>query len=301
MKPAYPARNILYSIFCPLLVLLVAISLACVGGYFIVHGINEQLQLRKVISKLTQLLLVLSIFPAAFYLKLSKEDLGVAVKAVFLKQLFQGFGLGFITLLPVFILLYVLGVDVINEAQLWTWGFLFNKLIIAVLLALLISLIEEPLFRGVLLAGLNKKLPVILAILISAFYYAVLHFLDSKTLIPVEQLTIFSGFQLMSEAFANLLRPEIIPAFFALLMVGLFLGLLRTRVKSSLGLCIGCHTCWVWQIKVSKSLFKTNLDSEYLYLVSRYDGVIGHLVTVWLLLVVAGYFVYQRLRVARSV
>jgi uncharacterized protein len=105
----------------------------------------------------------------------------------------------------------------------------------------------------------------------------------------------FSGFKLLGEAFAHLLNPEILSAFFALFAVGVFLGLLRTQVKASLGLCIGCHACWVWQIKLSKDLFNINPSSDYLYLVSSYDGVIGPLVTTWLALAIAGYFFYKRL------
>ena len=165
---------------------------------------------------------------------------------------------------------------------------------ISLLLALIISLIEEPLFRGILLIGLNKKVPVMAAILISSTYYAALHFLSSKTDIPVQDLNVFSGFTLLGEAVSNLLNPNILSAFFALLMVGVFLAVLRTQVKASLGLCIGCHTCWVWQIKMSKKLFNTDFSSEYLYLVSSYDGVIGPLVTGWLMLAIAGYFAYQR-------
>jgi uncharacterized protein len=161
-------------------------------------------------------------------------------------------------------------------------------------LALIISLIEEPLFRGILLVGLNKKLSVTAAILISSTYYAALHFLSPKTDIPVQELNLFSGFKLLGEAVSNLLNPNILSAFFALLLVGIFLGVLRTQMKSSLGLCIGCHTCWVWQIKMSKQVFNTNFYSEYLYLINSYDGVIGPLVTGWLVLAIAGYFVYRR-------
>jgi len=79
------------------------------------------------------------------------------------------------------------------------------------------------------------------------------------------------------------------------LLVGIFLGVLRAEVKESLGLCIGCHTCWVWQIKMSKNLFNTDSSSDYIYLVSSYDGVVGPLVTVWLSLAIIGYFVYKKL------
>ncbi|MFZ2170120.1 MAG: CPBP family intramembrane glutamic endopeptidase [Methylococcaceae bacterium] len=286
--------GLLYALV-PLLVLLAAISLACIVSYFIIQGTGDQFPFRKVISKSTQLFLVLSIFPLMAYLKLGKEELGFAPRPVFLKQLLQGFGLGFITLMPVFIALYLLKINVIDETHAWTAWLLAKQLFISLLLALIISLIEEPIFRGILLAGLSKKLPVMAAILLSSTYYAALHFLNSKTAIPYQELNLFSGFKLLGEASANLLNPDILSAFFALLMVGIFLGILRTRVKAGLGLCIGCHTCWVWQIKLSKSLFNTDYSSEYLYLVSSYDGVIGPLVTGWLLLAIAAYFVYQRI------
>jgi len=284
----------LFYTFVPLLVLLAAISLACIVSYFIVQGIGEFVPFRKIISKSTQLFLVLSIFPAMAYLKINKEELGFAPRPVFLKQLLQGFGLGFITLMPVFIILYVLEINMIDETRTWTFGLLTRDIIISLLLALIISLIEEPLFRGILLAGLSKKLPVIAAILISSTYYAALHFLSSKTDIPVQDINLFSGFKLLGEAIGNLLNPNILSAFFALLLVGVFLAVLRTQVKASLGLCIGCHTCWVWQIKISKKLFNTDFSSDYLYLVSSYDGVIGPLVTGWLMLAIAGYFLYQQ-------
>jgi membrane protease YdiL (CAAX protease family) len=288
-------RKIIYSIV-PLLVLLAASSLACIVGYFIFQGIDGRFPLSKVITKSTQLFLVLSIFPAMAYLKLSKADLGFAAKAVFFKQVLLGFGLGFATLMPVFIAEYALGIHIIDQTQHWTAGLLAEKALISLLLALLISMIEEPIFRGILFAGLKKNLPVIAAIIISSAYYAALHFLDSKTEIPLQQADLFSGFTLLGEAFANLMNPEILSAFLALLMVGIFLGVLRANIKQSLGLCIGCHTCWVWQIKMSKSLFNTDSSSEYLYLVSSYDGVIGPLVTGWLSLALIGYFVYKKVR-----
>jgi len=95
-------------------------------------------------------------------------------------------------------------------------------------------------------------------------------------------LHINSGFVLMAEAFRNLFSPDIFSALIALFVVGVFLGRLRTRQPQNLGLCIGCHCGWVWQIKVSKDLFNVNPQSDYLYLVSDYDGVIGPLISIWL-------------------
>jgi membrane protease YdiL (CAAX protease family) len=292
-------RYLFYTV-APLLVLLAALSLACIVSYFIVLGIDDLISFRQLINRLAQLFLMLSIFPAMAYLKINKEELGFAPRPVFLKQLLQGFGLGFMTLMPVFIVLYLLGINVIDETQLWTAGSLAKYMSINLLIALLISSIEEPLFRGIMITSLNRKMPVMAAIVISATYYAGLHFFSSNTDIPVQDINLFSGFILLGEAFGHLLTPGILSAFFALLMVGIFLGVLRTQVKASLGLCIGCHTCWVWQIKMSKKLFDTDFSSPYQYLVSHYDGVVGPLVTAWLMLAIAGYFVYQQLNKSKN-
>lgn len=283
-------RFVIYALV-PLAVLLAAASLACIAGYFMTVGIDGRFPMSKVATKTTQFFLVLSIFPAMALMKLNRKDLGFAAKKQFFKQLTQGFALGLLTLLPVFAIEFALGINIIDQTKDWTLSYTLKKFAASLALALIISLIEEPIFRGILFAGLKKKINVTAAILISSSYYAALHFLNSHSEIPYQQLTVFSGFPLMLEAFANLLNPAIQSAFFALLMVGIFLSLLRTHVKTSLGLCIGCHTSWVWQIKMSKSLFNTDSKSDYLYLVSSYDGVIGPLVTGWLMLTVTGLFV----------
>jgi membrane protease YdiL (CAAX protease family) len=288
----------LYYALLPLLILLIAIALACFISYFVILSFGEFVEFRKIISKSTQVLLILSIFPISYYLKISKAELGFASLPVFLKQLVLGFGLGLLTLLPVFIVLYLLGINVLDDTLLWTTGWIIKNVIISLLLALLISLIEEPLFRGLLLVSLQKKLPVMLAIVISASYYAALHFINSNTHIATQDLKLYSGFTLLIEAFTHLLNPAIFSAFLALLMVGIFLGVLRTQVKASLGFCIGCHTCWVWQIKLNKTLFNTDFTSKYHYLVSSYDGVIGPLVSVWLLLAVISYFIFHNFKKA---
>jgi uncharacterized protein len=292
-------RRCIYAL-APLFVLLTATFLACILAYFLMLIWDDALSFRTIIRKSTQVFLVLSIFPAMHYLKLNKFDLGFSPKPLFFKQIWQGVGLGFVTLMPVLIVLYLFGVNIIDESQPWTLFWISKKLVIELLLALLISLFEEPVFRGILLTGLSRKLSVWSAVIISAFYYAILHFLDSKTQIPAQEINLFSGFKLLGEAFTHLLNPEILSAFFALFAVGVFLGVLRTQVKVSLGLCIGCHACWVWQIKLSKSLFNINPNSDYLYLVSNYDGVVGPLVTTWLTLAIVGYFMYQRFNLPRS-
>ena len=282
----------------PLLILLVTVVLACFIGYGIEYYFDPAWPLRKIIRKLSQLFLLLSIIPAMMILKLSREQLGFAEKILFFKQLRVGFVIGVVTLLPVFIMLYGLGVHVLDNSQPWTWVWLARKLVYELFLALLISVFEEPLFRGILLVGLLRKLPVMPAVAITAFYYAILHFLDTKNTIPVDELSIWSGFKLMADSFANVYNPRIFSAFLSLFMVGVVLGVMRTTLPHSLGVCIGCHASWVWQIKLNKTFLNTNGHSDFYYLISDYDGVTGPFVIVWL--VVTGFGLYKLINNQKS-
>ena len=273
----------------PLVLLVTLIVCAGLLGYGLLQVAGDLQPLDKIIGRTTQILLVLSIFPLKKILQLSWKDLGFAPRAVFLKQLFQGLLLALVTLLPVLLTLYGLDVHVFDDTRAWTAAKIAEKVGLGLLLALLIALFEEILFRGLLLTGLRRKMPLLAAIVISSFYYASLHFLKSSTSIPYSELTWTSGMQLMAEAFGNWLNPAITSASIALFVVGVFLAVLRSRIPQSLGFCIGCHCGWVWQITVSKDLFNVNPQSGYLFLVSDYDGVIGPLVSFWLALAILGF------------
>lgn len=266
----------------PLGVLLSLAATASVLGVGFLQLTGDILPLSKVVSKLTLIFLLISIFPIRKLLRFSWRDLGFAQSAVFFRQIGQGLLLALLTLLPVLTTLYWLDVHVWDQGRVWTWAKIMEKTAVGLFLALLIAVGEEMLFRGLLLSTFRRKLSAVLAICVSSLYYAALHFLKSKTQIPYTEQTFGSGFRLMGEAFGNWLNPEIFSAFLALFVVGVFLAVLRSRLPQSLGLCIGCHAGWVWQIKVSKDFFNVNPQADYLYLVSNYDGVVGPLVTVWL-------------------
>lgn len=269
-------------VLTPLAVLMGLASLASLLGFGLLQLTGDVLPLAKVISKLTLIMLLLGMFPLRKILQLSWQDLGFAAPDVFFRQMGQGVLLGVATLLPVLLTLYWLDVHIWDQGHTWTVGKLMRKAGLALFLALLIALGEEIVFRGLLFSVLRRKLPGVAAIAISSFYYAALHFLKTKTNIPADQQTLGSGFKLMLEAFGNWFNPSIISALVALFVVGVFLALLRSRVPQSLGLCIGCHAGWVWQIKLSKDLCDVNPVSDYLFWVSAYDGVVGPLVSIWL-------------------
>lgn len=276
----------------PLVILFALITVSCLLSYGILMILGDVMSLNKIISRITQLLLVLSIFPLRYGLKLSWADIGFAPKSIFLKQIAIGLGLGIFTLLPMLGLLYFLEVHIIDETKIWTMGIIFRKIGIALLLALLISYVEEPIFRGVLLTGLRQKMTLWVAILLSSTYYGSLHFLETSTHIAYQDITLISGFILFGEAIINWLNPTVLSAFVGLFTVGLFLSVVRTQIKQSLGLCIGFHASWVWQIKLNKIFLNTHYESPYSYLVSSYDGLVGPLIAGWMLLITLGYWIY---------
>ena len=287
----------IYYALVPLLILLFFAALASVLSYIILMIMGDVLSMRKLVSKAAQIFLLLSIFPLRHYLKLSWADIGFAKRSLFFKQVKQGLLLGLFSLMPVMLVLYSLDISVVDQSREWTVAAVAKRASLALLLATLISLGEEPIFSGILLAGLRKKMAVGLACLVSAGYYSAFHFVKTKTDIPYDELTLASGFQLMAEAFANILNPEILSAFIALLVVGLFLVTIRTQIANSIGICIGCHAAWVWQIKLGKDYFDTNSESDYYYLVSDYyDGVVGWLVAAWLSALVLSYFIWKKYR-----
>ncbi|WP_347988334.1 type II CAAX endopeptidase family protein [Methylomonas sp. AM2-LC] len=281
-------RPIVFSLL-PLTLLLTVITAASLISYGLLQFTGDIQPIEKIISKTTEVLLILSIFPLKRILKLSWFDLGFSANRIFFKQFLQGFLLSLITLLPVLFSLYALDVHIFDDTRQWTVGKVTGKVSLAFLLALLIALSEEILFRGLLLSALRQRFSIFFAIAISSLYYAALHFLKSKTSIPFTELSINSGFQLMLEAFGNWLNPAILSALLSLFVVGVFLSTIRSLIPQSLGLCIGCHCGWVWQIKTSKDLFNVNPQSDYLFLVSNYDGVVGPMVSLWLSLAIVAF------------
>lgn len=294
-------KNIYYAMV-PLFILLIFASLSAVLSYIVLMAAGDVISMRKLVSRGAQIFLLLSIFPLRHYLQLKWSDIGFAPKAIFFKQVGHGLLLGLASLLPIMVILYVFDINVVDQSIEWTAEKLLIKLLLTLLVALLVSFGEEPIFSGILLAGLKKKMAVVVAALLSSSYYAAFHFVKTKTNIPYQELTIYSGFQLMAEAFTNLLNPEIISALISLFIVGLFLATIRIQLKNSIGICIGCHAAWVWLIKMGVVYFDINKSSEYYsyFVNSYYNSIIGPLVSVWLSLILIAYFIWKKYK-SRSI
>lgn len=287
-------KRFIFQALIPMVVLVLITLLACFLAYLLAFLLADPTLLRKLIIRLSQGFLLLSIFPVMTVLKLQRSDLGIATFVGLLKQIPLGFGLGLISLMPVFYLFYLLGINVIDYAQPWTVGWLLKKIVTSLALALLIGVVEELVFRGMLLAALRKNLPTVMAVLVSAIYFAGLHFLDSKQALDTQTFNLYGSLVLLGDAYANIFKVQNISAFCSLFMVAVFLSALRLHRPAGLGLSIGCHAGWVWQMKMSGSLFNIDYQSPYLYLVSQFNFVIGPMVTVWLMFAVLIYLAFLK-------
>ncbi|MEY4768590.1 MAG: hypothetical protein RL637_1229, partial [Pseudomonadota bacterium] len=281
----------LFYLIAPLFILFSLISIACILGYIIIEIFGDFWQLHKIISRITQLLLIFSIFPLRKLLQLTWSELGFIPPKLFLSKMVNGFVLGLLTALPVLGILILLDIQILDQSIHWTLYSLFKKISISLILAILIALVEESLFRGVLFSAIQQKCGAIVAIIVSAIYYGSLHFLETNTVVELSQIHLTTSFILFAEAIKHWLDPSITSALMALIIIGIFLASIRYFIPNSLAICIGFHAAWVWQIKGSQILLNFNPNAEYAFLVNPYNGIIGILTSGWLISCLLIYFV----------
>ena len=264
-----------------------AIYLACcafasaVLAYPLHVVLPDTLDYQKLVFKCAEILMMIGLFPLGRYLGVGLAEMGLACPwRLFLRKLARGFGFGALMLgLHVLILLLLetrqLDHEKLQAVRIASLGYK------GVLIGLAVALIEEPVFRGFLLGSLMLKTTRTQAVLISAVYFAGLHFLVTDLRPEYAEVRWNTSFILVSDAFHNLTTVRL-DAFLALLAAGGFLGSVRVLFPATgLAYCIGLHAGWVFIIKWSKPLTEFNYYSPWYYLASMFDGTIGYLSAAW--------------------
>ncbi|MGZ8216811.1 CPBP family intramembrane glutamic endopeptidase [Methylomagnum sp.] len=286
--PTHPALAVLY----PFLYLLACAAIASTVAYplFLLIGGDDGRDLRVLVSRGGQVFLILGLYFIAKRLRLGWVDLGF--DRAFPRQWIIGLGLGVLMLG-----LHVLGLLALDirglNLDMPHGGRLFAVLGKALATGIAVALLEEMIFRGVLFAALRKTTGPVAAVLISAFYYAGLHFLGSKWVPP--EVGWDTGFQVAVAGFAHLtaITPD---AFLALFVAGVMLGCVRNFLPRGLGYCMGLHAGWVFVIKTAKPLTHVMPNAHWSFLVSGYDRVIGCLSAAWLaVLILVGLLMARRM------
>lgn len=258
---------------------LLASALAALISYPLFHFFgNDAFRFESWVTRLALIFLILGLIPCFKIFNLSNQLIGHTNQDNSrFKQIGMGFIAGLLILSIVILPLLLLDIRIIEEG-----ATLSLSLIIKALLAgLIVALIEETLFRGLFFKLSLRWHNAISAILISSFFYAILHFIKPIAHIDQSQLSIVSGFEVIANAFIAL--PALhTDDFLALFSVGVLLATVRYKTQS-LNYCIGLHASWVFLIKICKDLTDGNDASQWSFLSGHYDGIIGWLSFAWLI------------------
>lgn len=255
----------------------------------VAHAIQPDWPFHKVVSRLWQLLLLVGLVVAVRRLGLrTREDWGYGLpRPQFLRQMGVGFAVGLATMLPMSLAIVALGIrelpaDLTTEVAL-------KGVATGVITGLLVALLEETFFRGLMFRAIARDSRVALAIAATALLYSTVHFL-ARVRVPAAEVEWDSGLALLGVAFTNFAHlPTMADSFFTLVLVGLMLALVRART-GAIAAGIGLHIGWISVIKTTTFTTDAVAGAQNGWLVGSLDGYTGWLVAGWsLLLIVAGF------------
>jgi membrane protease YdiL (CAAX protease family) len=289
-------RTASYAVYlaAPAAFLLACALASCVLAYPFRFLAGDFLGFHTLISRGTLVILVLGLVLIGRRMRLGRADIGLATgNREFFAQFRRAFGIGVLMLILHFALLVWIGARGINPGTL-DYVRLARLAGKGLLIGLAVGLLEESVFRGFLHAALLRRLPPALAVGATAFYFAALHFVRSELRFAPEQIDWTSSFRFAFDSFGNLthIQPD---SFLALFCAGVFLSCVRLAIPHGLAWCIGIHAGWVFVIKTFKPFTHVDHHSDWNFLLSRFDGVIGYLSAAWITALTM-IVVWQRLR-----
>jgi membrane protease YdiL (CAAX protease family) len=268
---------------------LIVAALVAYPAWNAVHALEPDWPFHRVVSRLWQLVLLLALLATLRRLRLrGRADWGYGLpRPAFMRQLAAGLAIGVATMLPMSIAMHALGIHELRPG--FDAALLGEALLEGAIAGLLVALVEETFFRGLMYRAIERESGFAAAAWCTALVYAAIHFF-ARVKIPGTEIGWDSGFELLGGALANLARPlTIADSFVTLTIVGLLLALVRRRTDA-IAACIGLHMGWVLVIKATLAVGREVEPAPIPYLVSRFDGYTGWLVAGWaLVLLAAGY------------
>lgn len=230
----------------------------------------------------------------------SLRDGTTSVKAPFLqrinprqqgwKDILVGLGLSMSFLILLGFVLNGLGWIVPEEK--WDLGKAIKK---AIAPAIIVSILEEWLFRGVLFNILMRKLTATKTIISLSLIFAALHFLTPPKGTDVsDPASAMAGFEMLGLIGLKFLNPaSFFGVFLTLFAVGAILAYARHKT-GSLWLAIGLHAGWVFSLKAFNKLTdSTGKAPEILFNENITDGLFP-LITLLLTGVAVHFYLRQK-------
>ena len=269
-------------------------AIACLLAYPI-HLLMD-FEFEKIVSRGILVAAVLLFYPLCKLLHINNLELLGFSATHRSKPIIKAWLLGISILLPLTIFFLACGYRFWEPLPGTNYLSPISAVFAATLSGLIIALIEEPLFRGLMQTELSNALNTVAAILLVSFVYSSVHFLEVPDSYSIDSIHWYSGFTLLFSAFSALSQPLLIwDSWLALFAAGIFLSIVRVRTNNLIW-CIGIHAGWVAHIKVVKTFTDRNSDAPCHFLVGQYDKYIGELSTIWIVLLLIVWLSYYQFR-----
>ena len=267
--------------------------LACLTAYPIYLATGAELE--RIVSRSILIYAVLLFYPICQLLKVPNfSSLGFKKNSI-THSFSKAVPIGFLMLIPISLFFINCGYrywETFPDSLITP----LITIIFALLSGLIIGLIEESLFRGLIQTQLSAALNTFWSVIFVSAIYSSVHFLQANELNPSESIHWFSSFIILKDAFANLaIIPNQMDSWIALFLAGIFLSIVRIRTDN-LWWCIGIHAGWVMHIKLFKSFTDRNSDAVCSSLASDYDKYIGELSTIWIVALIICWFLFIKFK-----
>ena len=293
-----PVRRTIRALFVLSVVFISAILFGAILAFPVYEIISEftEIPFRKIVSRTTLFSgLLFSLLYFYCIHGLSLQQLGIRFHKSHIR-LFQGLTAGLVIIVIIESSLLFLGIHDLENERIFSLDTLSVLLFKGLLTGLIVGIVEELMFRGALLGGLNHQTNKTVALVTVSLIYAAVHYLKFRDLPADTVITWYTGVAMLPPALFQFADPARYDAMITLFFLGLLLGLVRL-LTGNLLLCIGIHAGLVTGERVIQHVADFVPHNPHAHLVNRYDPFMGDLASVWLLLCcVSFYFYYRRIK-----
>ncbi len=178
-------------------------------------------------------------------------------------------------------------------------GACIHLLLIGLGSGITVALIEESVMRGGLHTAIARDSGQWVAAIVTATLFAALHYF-AKARIPADEVTWFSGFDLLLRSFAPLSHPlAVLDSFIAWTTV--FLILAWTRILTgNIAVAIGLHAGWVVVLRMLQEATVSTAGASNSVWVGRVDGLLGYWMLPWGIAIAIGLWLTRASWVSRA-
>ncbi len=295
MNRKTPTWHVLRALLVFTGVFIIAILFGALIAYpvYEIYSVFAEVPFRKIISKTTLFSgLLFSLLYLSCCHRLSLQQLGISPHKAHVR-LFHGMIAGLAIMAVIESNLLILGIHEPDREQSFMLNSLSLLLLNGLIVGLLVSVIEEVIFRGALFGGLSRQTNKIAALFMVSLVYAAAHYLKFRELPADTVVSWFTGVSILPQALFQFADPTRYDAMLTLFLLGLLLGLVRILTDSLLP-CIGIHAGVIAGEKIIQYAADFTPHNPHAHLVNRYDQFMGDLASVWLLVFCLLCYLYYR-------